>query len=55
MSDVHKIADITITTKSTDPLTGILQVDAGNMVMKFEMTEELAHKICSDLERFLTR
>jgi hypothetical protein len=55
MSDVHKIADITVTTKSTEPLIGILQLDAGNTVMKFEMTEELAHRICSDLERFLTR
>jgi hypothetical protein len=55
MSDAHKIADITVTTKSMEPLTGIMQVDAGNTVFKFEMTEELAHKICSDLERFLTR
>jgi hypothetical protein len=55
MSDVHKITDIAVTTKSTEPLIGILQVDAGNTVMKFEITEELAHMICTNLERFLTR
>jgi hypothetical protein len=55
MSDVHKITDITVITKSTEPLIGILQVDAGNAVMKFEITEELAHMICTNLERFLTR
>jgi hypothetical protein len=54
MSDIHKIAEITVITESKQPLTGILQVDTGNTVMKFEITEEFAHKICSDLERFLT-
>ena len=55
MDDVHKIAGITVTVRSTEPLAGILQVDAGNTVMKFEITEELAHMICTNLERFLTR
>ena len=55
MSDVHKITDVTVTTKSTEPLIGILQVGAGNTVMKFEINEELAHMICTNLERFLTR
>lgn len=55
MNDVHKIADITVTVESTEPLTGILRVDAGHTVIKFELTEELAHTICTDLERFLTR
>jgi hypothetical protein len=54
MSDVYKIADIAVTHESKDPLIGILQVDTGNAVIKFEITEELAHRMCSDLERFLT-
>jgi hypothetical protein len=54
-SDVHKITDITISTVSTEPLTGILEVDAGDRTVKFEITEQLAHLICTDLERFLTR
>jgi hypothetical protein len=54
-SDVHKITDVTISTISTEPLTGILEVDAGDRIVKFEITEHLAHLICTDLERFLTR
>jgi hypothetical protein len=54
-SDVHKITEVTISTISTEPLTGILEVDAGDRVVKFEITEHLAHLICTDLERFLTR
>jgi hypothetical protein len=53
MSDVHKTADIIVTIESKEPLTGILRVDSGNTVMKFEITEEFAHK-SSDLDRFLT-
>jgi hypothetical protein len=55
MSDVHKIAEVTITTKSTEPLIGIVQVNTGDTVVKFEITEDLAHMICTNLERFLTR
>ena len=54
-SDVHKITGVTISTTSTEPLTGILEVDAGDRIVKFEITEQLAHLICTDLERFLTR
>jgi hypothetical protein len=55
MSDVHKITEITILTESTQPLTGIVRVSTANAEMEFEITEDLAHKICTDLERFLTR
>ena len=55
MSDVHKITEISIFTKSTEPLTGIVQVNTAEAEMKFEITEDLAHAICTDLERFLTR
>ncbi|SHG04246.1 hypothetical protein [Bradyrhizobium erythrophlei] len=55
MSDVHKITEVTITTKSTEPLIGIVQVNTGDTVVKFEITEDLAHMICTNLERFLTR
>ena len=54
-NDVHKITDVTISTISTEPLTGILEMDAGDRIVKFEITEQLAHLICTDLERFLTR
>jgi hypothetical protein len=55
MSDVHKVTEVTISTKSTDPLTGIVHMNTVDTEIKFEITEDLAHKICSDLERFLTR
>ena len=55
MGDLHKINGITVTAKSTEPSTGIVQFDTGGTVIKFEITEDLAHLICATLERFLTR
>jgi hypothetical protein len=55
MSDLHKISGMTVTAKSTEPSTAIVQFNAGDAVMKFEITEDLAHLICATLERFLTR
>jgi hypothetical protein len=55
MTDPHKINAMTITAKSTEPSIGIVQFDTGDAVMKFEITEDLAHLICTKLERFLTR
>jgi hypothetical protein len=55
MSDVHKITEVSILTDSTEPLTGIVQVNTADAEIRFEITEDLAHKICTDLERFLTR
>jgi hypothetical protein len=55
MHDVHKITEITILAKSTEPLTGIVRVNTTDAEINFEITEDLAHQICTDLERFLTR
>jgi hypothetical protein len=55
MNDAYKITEVTVLTKSTEPLTGIVQVHTANAEIKLEVTEDLAHKICTDLERFLTR
>jgi hypothetical protein len=55
MSDPHKISGITVTAKSTEPSTGIVQFETGDAVIKFEITEDIAHQICATLERFLTR
>jgi hypothetical protein len=55
MNDAHRIVGITVATRSTEPPTAILQVELDNKVLKFEITEEQAHMICTDLERFLTR
>jgi hypothetical protein len=55
MSDIPKITDVIVSTKTTEPLTGIIQVVTTDAEIKFEITEDLAHKICNDLDRFLTR
>ena len=55
MNDPHKINGMTVTAKSTEPSTGIVQLETGDAVIKFEITEDLAHLICATLERFLTR
>ncbi len=55
MSDVHRITEVFVLTKSTEPLTGVVQVNTADAEIKFVITEDLAHQICTELERFLTR
>jgi len=55
MNDAQRITEVSISTKSTEPLTGIVKVNTADAEVKFEITEDLAHKICTDIERFLTR
>ena len=55
MNDAQKAMEVSVLTRSTEPLTGIVQIHTADAEIKFEITEELAHQICTDLERFLTR
>jgi hypothetical protein len=55
MDDAQKVTEVSVLTKSIEPLIGIVQVSTAEAAIKFEITEDLAHKICTDLERFLTR
>jgi hypothetical protein len=55
MIDAQVITEVLVATKSTEPLTGIVQVNTAEAEIKFEITEDLAHRICTELERFLTR
>lgn len=55
MTELSRITEITVSTKSTEPLTGIVQLSTTDAEIKFEITAEMAHRICTDLERFLTR
>jgi len=55
MGDVHKVIEISILPKSAEPSAAIVQVNTTETQMRFEIAEDLAHKICADLERFLTR
>lgn len=55
MTDVRKIARFSIVTHSTNPLRGTVEIDTANATMKFELDEDMAHGLCTDLERFLTQ
>jgi hypothetical protein len=55
MSDAQRIIEVKVSTLSNKPLTGLVQVNTPDAEIKFAITEDLAHKICTDLERFLTR
>lgn len=55
MTDFDRITEIAVSTKSTEPLTAIVRLRTTETEIKFELTEEMAHKICLDIERFLTR
>lgn len=54
MDDAHKITEVSVLTKSTEPLTGVVLVRTVDKEIKFEITEDLAFRICTELERFLT-
>jgi hypothetical protein len=55
MRDLHKIIAIFVTTTTTRPLCAIVEVEAVGSTMKFELTEDIALRLCTDLERFLTQ
>ena len=55
MQDTQGIADILVSTKSTDPLCAIVAICTAGSVMKFELNEEMAHSLCVNLDRFLTQ
>ncbi len=58
MIEAGRITEVAIATKATkprEPLTATMKVYTVNAVTKFELTEDLAHRICTELERFLTR
>ena len=55
MTDVHKIAKLSISTHSTDPPRGIVEIDTANSTIRLEPNEDVAHSLCPGLERFLTQ
>ncbi len=55
MRDTQKITEVTVSTKSTEPLSGIVQIDTAASTMKFEVNAEVAHDLCTHLDRFLTQ
>ena len=55
MGDVNRIADVRISTTSTNPLRGIVEIGTADSTIRFELNEDVAHSICSSLEHFLTQ
>jgi hypothetical protein len=55
MSSAQKITEVIISCKSTEPLTGIIHVITLDAEIEFEIREDLAHKLCTDLDRLLTQ
>jgi hypothetical protein len=55
MDDAHKITDVSVSTISTTPLRGTITIDTPDATIKFELNEDIAHSICTQLEHFLTQ
>jgi hypothetical protein len=55
MRDDCNLTDFSISTNSTDPLCGVVKLGTAGSSMTFHLTEEVAHRMCTDLERFLTQ
>jgi hypothetical protein len=55
MQDIGDIARFLIAADSVNPLRSVLEVDIAGSTRKFAISEDVAHRMCSDLERFLTR
>jgi hypothetical protein len=49
-----EVTAVSVLAQSTEPLTGILLFETAAGGARFELTEHLAHKLCTELERFLT-
>ncbi|WP_338832001.1 hypothetical protein [Bradyrhizobium sp. 27S5] len=50
-----RATNIVVSTVSAAPLRGTIEFDCAGTVATFEINEELAHRLCTELERFLTQ
>lgn len=55
MADAQKIVEVSIRTRSTEPLRGSMEIGTQSSTITFELDDELACRLCTDLERFLTQ
>ena len=51
----RKATSISVSPRSAVPMRGIIEIDCAGSIATFEITEDLAHQLCTDLERFLTQ
>ncbi|WP_316395815.1 hypothetical protein [Bradyrhizobium sp. 33ap4] len=52
---VQRATNIRVSTASAAPLRGTIEIDCAGSVATFAIDEEMAHRLCVDLERFLTQ
>ncbi|MFB9265990.1 hypothetical protein ACFFWD_23015 [Bradyrhizobium erythrophlei] len=52
---MQRVTNVSVSTESAEPLRGIIEFDCAGAVAKFVINEDLAHQVCSGLERFLTQ
>jgi hypothetical protein len=55
MRNAKPVTEFLVSTKSTEPLRGFFEIGTSDSVMTFELTEDIAHSICTSLEHFLTQ
>jgi len=55
MDEARKITDVSVSTTSTNPLRAIVEIESADSTITFELTEDIAHRICTGLDRFLTQ
>jgi hypothetical protein len=55
MHNVHKITGVTISTKSDEPLSGVVEINTVGSTIKLELNADMAHDLCTHLDRFLTQ
>ncbi|MCP1916305.1 hypothetical protein J2R96_008785 [Bradyrhizobium elkanii] len=52
---VQRATNIRVSTASAAPLRGTIEIDCAGTVATFAIDEEMAHRLCADLERLLTQ
>jgi hypothetical protein len=51
----RRATNIAVSEASSAPLRGTIEIDCTGDTARFEINEDLALRLCSDLERFLTQ
>jgi hypothetical protein len=52
---IRRITTLSVSTIATEPLRGLVEIRTVHSTTKFELSEDLAHAVCVELEHFLTQ
>ncbi len=55
MNQALKVTDVSISTASTNPHRAIVELHTADSKVSLEVNEDIAHRIITGLERFLTQ